>query len=76
MKLYHIRSSQSITNNKSIMNIFEISGYAAIGLILTAALIPGLTVPALFFSVPCLCLWLLGECALEEEPNEKVTIKK
>lgn len=58
------------------MNIFEISGYAAIGLILTAALIPGLAVPAVFFSVPCGAFWLLGECIPEEETTDKVTLKK
>lgn len=58
------------------MDIFTASGKAFVGLIITAVIIPGLAVPALFFSAPCLCLWLLGECVPEEEPNEKVTLKK
>lgn len=57
------------------MNIFEISGYAAIGLILTAALIPGIAVPALFLTPIALCIWVLGECVPQEEKKE-ATIKK
>lgn len=58
------------------MNIFEISGYAAIGLILTAALIPGIAVPALFFTPIALCVWMVGQCLPEEETNNEVTLKK
>lgn len=58
------------------MNIFEFSGYAAIGLILTAALIPGIAVPALFFTPIAACIWMLGQCLPEEEPKEEVTLKK
>ena len=58
------------------MNIFKVSGYAAIGLILTAAIIPGLAVPALFLAPVALCIWTLGECLPQEEPTKEVTLKK
>lgn len=58
------------------MNIFEVSGYAAIGLTLTAAIIPGLAVPALFLAPVALCIWILGECLPQEEPTKEVTLKK
>lgn len=58
------------------MNIFKAFGYTAIVLILTAVIIPGLAVPAVFFSVPCGAFWLLGECIPEEETTDKVTLKK
>ena len=57
------------------MNIFEISGYAAIILIATAIVAPGIAVPALFLTPIALCIWVLGECVPQEEQKE-ATIKK
>lgn len=59
------------------MDIFKASGKAAIGLLITAAVIPPLAFPALFFTPIAACIWLLGECAPEEEKStEEITIKK
>lgn len=58
------------------MDIFTTSGKAFVGLIITAVIIPGLAVPALFLAPVALCIWILGECLPQEEPTKEVTLKK
>lgn len=53
------------------LDIFEISGKTAIGLLITAVVVPPLAVPALFFTPIAACIWLLGQCAEPtEQPNK------
>lgn len=58
------------------LDIFEISGKTAIGLLIIAVVVPPLAVPALFFTPIAACIWLLGECLPQEEPTKEVTLKK
>lgn len=58
------------------MDIFKASGKAAIGLLITAAVIPPLAFPALFFTPIAACIWTLGQGLPEEEPKEEETLKK
>lgn len=58
------------------MDIFEISGYVAIGLILTAVLIPGIAVPAIFCTPIALCIWMAGQCLPVEDAHKETTQKK
>lgn len=51
------------------LDIFEISGRAAIGLLITAVVIPPIAVPALFLTPIAACIWLMGECAETNNNN-------
>lgn len=56
-------------------DIFEISGKTAIGLLVTAAAVPFLAVPALFLTPVAACIWLLGQCAEYPSQPKKQTSK-
>lgn len=54
------------------MNIFEISGFAAILLVASAAVLPDIVaVPFLALTPIAICIWLVGECCPELTEKKK-----
>ena len=57
------------------MNIFEISGFVAILLVASAAVLPDIVaVPFLALTPIAICIWLVGECC-PELTEKKKTLK-